>query len=268
MTWKEILYWLPRLMFKRGFLPGSLRAVVKLVVLSWFDRRESVTAVIFGFRVHGPGYHTLLFLVKEIFLEQPYRFAASTPTPLIVDCGSNIGMSVLYFKLIYPGARIICFEPQARAFSLLQRNIHDNRLTSITAHQVALTNHNGIETFFEPASGAGLMASFFSDRETHGAPVPTPVRCLSGYIDGQPDMLKIDVEGAEDLILEDLLAAQKLGARNLVIEYHHGIAGTKLSLAGFLSRIESAGYRYSLLGNSVEPGQYQDLLIRCKRETV
>ena len=50
-------------------------------------------------------------LYEDIFINRVYEFEASRPDPRIIDCGSNIGMSVLYFKHVYPEARIVGFEP-------------------------------------------------------------------------------------------------------------------------------------------------------------
>lgn len=41
----------------------------------------------------------------------------------IVDLGSNIGLSILYFRLRFPRARIIGVEPNPLAFELLRRNV-------------------------------------------------------------------------------------------------------------------------------------------------
>ena len=49
-----------------------------------------------------------LHCYREIFGDQVYRFIANRQDPLIIDCGANIGMSVIYFKYLYPDARIGC----------------------------------------------------------------------------------------------------------------------------------------------------------------
>jgi len=42
-------------------------------------------------------YYDLQHLFYEIFVREIYAFKAQTSTPFIIDCGSNIGMSILYF---------------------------------------------------------------------------------------------------------------------------------------------------------------------------
>src|SRR6478736_725113 len=44
------------------------------------------------FLVYAYDYPTLIELYREIFLEAVYKFETSEATPLIIDCGANIGM--------------------------------------------------------------------------------------------------------------------------------------------------------------------------------
>src|ERR1700693_4874079 len=63
-------------------------------------------------------YSGFVCLFEEIFIRQDYIFVSRRPDPLIIDCGSNIGMSILYFKRRYPKARIIGFEPDPATFDM------------------------------------------------------------------------------------------------------------------------------------------------------
>jgi FkbM family methyltransferase len=74
-----------------------------------------------------------------IFFEETYFFRAASPEPVILDCGSNIGMSVLYFKMLYPAARIIA----PAAFAKLRDNVARNSLTGVTLHNCALSDEEG-----------------------------------------------------------------------------------------------------------------------------
>src|ERR1044071_4816990 len=48
---------------------------------------------------------------EEIFKRENYKVDFATNDPFIIDCGSNIGLSIIYFKTRYPNAKIIGFEP-------------------------------------------------------------------------------------------------------------------------------------------------------------
>jgi len=66
---------------------------------------------------------TFVHKYKEIFEQQIYRFRSNNQRPFIIDGGANIGLSILYFKKIYPLSQIVAFEPDEKIFSVLQRNI-------------------------------------------------------------------------------------------------------------------------------------------------
>ena len=77
---------------------------------------------------------------REVLLEQIYRFVARRANPFIIDCGANIGLSVIYFKHLYPAARIIAFEPDPQNFAALQHNVQAFALADVTLYQKAVWN--------------------------------------------------------------------------------------------------------------------------------
>ncbi|HJS54352.1 MAG TPA: hypothetical protein VJ765_07410, partial [Chitinophagaceae bacterium] len=56
---------------------------------------------------------SLLFVAgyEEIFKRENYKVAFSNNKPFIIDCGSSIRLSIIYFKTSYPQSKIIAFEP-------------------------------------------------------------------------------------------------------------------------------------------------------------
>src|SRR6478609_9542043 len=56
------------------------------------NKNGPVIQQIFGFKVSGFNYFELLYLFREIFLDQQYAVQFSRKDPFIVDCGANIGM--------------------------------------------------------------------------------------------------------------------------------------------------------------------------------
>jgi hypothetical protein len=79
--------------------------------------------MIFGFHIKAFRYKTIVYLFKEIFIYNSYEFLSTKKNPFILDCGSNIGMSILYFKYFYPNCKIYAFEPDPETFELLKFNI-------------------------------------------------------------------------------------------------------------------------------------------------
>ena len=79
-----------------------------------------------GFGIAAFDRPTLNHLYREIFARQQYYFRAETESPLILDCGANLGMASLYFKWLYPKARVRAFEPDPSTFELLKQNLARN----------------------------------------------------------------------------------------------------------------------------------------------
>jgi FkbM family methyltransferase len=163
-----------------------------------------------------------LFLVHEIFAGGAYDFDAVRRDPVIVDCGANMGMSVLYFRLRYPRARIVAVEPHPDAFRLLQENTA--RLEGVDLIQAAVTGSGEPTTLFAPeGEAASLVSSVDAGWMGQGAGIPVNGIRLSALLAslGQVDFVKLDVEGAEYGIMRECAASGVLdGVREMAIEYH------------------------------------------------
>ena len=92
---------------------------------------------------------------------------------------------------------------------------------------------------------------------------------LATFIVEEVDLLKIDVEGAEDQILHDLAESGKLGLiKQMHIEYHHHIDGGVNSLSKTIRLLEDEGFGYQLKANSGRwpMPSFQDISIYCYRK--
>lgn len=85
---------------------------------------------------------------KDIFIHRIYHLDAQRVDPLILDCCSNIGRSILYSKHVYPRARIIGSERDPTIFPYLQENVRVNGLKNVELVQAVLAGQKGTMTFF------------------------------------------------------------------------------------------------------------------------
>jgi len=220
-----------------------------------------------GYRISFLGEIEFRFLFREIFLEASYFFQADSDRPLIFDCGSNIGMSVLFFKKLYPNARIVAFEPDPLTFEILRRNVDQNHLSAVELHQIALSDRAADIELFRDGSPRGSSLLVSTVRQRHGGPgVLVRAERLSERITSEIDLLKIDVEGAEEAIMRDLTGKGKLRlARRLHLEYHHHIDASLDNLSWMLRLLEENGFGYQLRANTFArwPGEasVQDISI-------
>lgn len=135
----------------------------------------------------GPNFYMQF---KDEFVSRIYHFDADRPEPRIIDGGGNIGMSVLYFKRVYPGARITCFEPDPAIFAMLEENLARNGLSDVRLIKAGLSGEAGEVSFTPDGTSGGQVVS-------SGGEIRVRVERLSDYLDEPVDFLKLNIEGEE-----------------------------------------------------------------------
>lgn len=164
-------------------------------------------------------------IYREVFEGEEYAFTAATDRPRILDAGSHIGLSVLYFKLRYPRARIVAFEPNPANFALLETNVTANRLEDVETVHAALADRDGsidlYGDFDDPEAktwGNTLIPNMW-DPGKYDRKITVPAVRLSRYLDTPTDLVKLDIEGAEQMVIEEI--ASRLDAvGTLQLEFH------------------------------------------------
>ncbi len=145
---------------------------------------------------------------------------------VIYDVGSNIGLIALVMAL-HPKGRsspVHCFEPEPRNFTQLEGNIRLNGLAGrVFAHRLALSDRPGAsELFIRGGAGEGRHSTVAREGSTASIRIKTDsLAAFSGREGGRPDLVKIDVEGAEGRVLEGMgPLLPELAPRELFIELH------------------------------------------------
>jgi FkbM family methyltransferase len=181
-----------------------------------------------------------LFVYREVLLEQIYCFVPRRPNPLIIDCGANIGLSVIYFKYLCPNARVFAFEPDPQNFAVLERNVKSFKLSDVTVHQKAIWYAEGELAF----QATGSLASRVLPKAGMAPAIRVPAARLKNLLSEPVDFLKIDIEGAEREVLLD--CAGSLGnVEYLFVEYHDDPEEPQ-GLGDVLRVIHAAGFHYHI----------------------
>jgi FkbM family methyltransferase len=163
-------------------------------------------------------------LKREIFTYDSYYFESEKEQPVILDIGAYIGLSVLYFKQLYPDSRIVAFEPNPIAFEMLKENMFINNIQNVELLNCAIWTNDGKKEIYidDTDMNRYSVASFRKNcwnGEVRSRKLEVVTKKLGQYIEGSIDMLKLDVEGAEQQILKDIVP-NLTDIRNIVIEYH------------------------------------------------
>ena len=237
-----------------------------------YNKKEMVANVV-GNEVGFNYFNTLKGLFTEIFIDQCYWFTTDTESPIIIDCGSNYGQSVIYFKMLYPEAKITCFEPDDQTFSVLKHNIESNGIQGVEMHKKAIASHDGVIDFYNIDDNQGsLVMSTIKERVPSGKKNSVEATRLSNYIDGPINFLKMDIEGSEMSVLKELKKSGKLQyVRQMVIEYHHHIVEHEDIGSTILTLIEDAGFGYQIKADFLYPRKqihFQDILIYAYNKNI
>ena len=221
-----------------GKLPNRvMRTYWKLKLLKNRERFKIRETKILGYPVQYTDQLSLYFEFKDIFKNRIYHFNSGKRTPFVIDAGSCIGMSILYFKHIYPGARIIGFEPDREIFKILQDNVNRNNLSNIELINAALSSNEGELVFYPDGTDGGSLV-FESGKE------PTKINAvkLSSYINEPVDFLKMNIEGAELEVLTEI-SGKLHYVKYMVIEYH-SFDNYDQKLHKILSLLNENGFMY------------------------
>jgi FkbM family methyltransferase len=216
-------------------------------------------------------YYWLVEMFEEIFLRNHYYFESKNSQPVIVDVGSNIGLAILFFKRLYPASTVIGFEPDPDAFEVLTRNIAENRLAGVQVLNEAAHGGSDRVNLYGGSTPGSPQMSTRSER-IGGRGRPVPATRLSDHISGTVDFLKVDVEGAEQIVIEDLERAGKLEAiARMAVEYHHHVDPDDDALGRMLTALERSGFGYQLEARlDRSPGsrarQFQNVLVHAYRK--
>jgi FkbM family methyltransferase len=218
-------------------------------------------------------YYWLLEMYEEIFLRKQYVFESETEEPVVLDVGSNIGLATLFFKRLFPRANVVAFEPDPQTYELLKRNVSDNRLERVeTRQQAVCDSEESVYLYRDQTTPGSPQMTTRKERGTQAREQVSSTR-LSKHIEEPVDFLKLDVEGAERAVINDLERAGKLERiRRLAIEYHHHLDPDEDKLSEMLAALERGGFGYQLEARGDRaPGlhihRFQNILVHAYRKT-
>jgi FkbM family methyltransferase len=213
-----------------------------------------------GLKFYSKDYRATCSLYSLIFYRSQYMFNTANKNPLIIDCGANIGTATLFFKWIYKNAEIHCFEPNPDICNILKKNVSQNNFDKVFVNESPVGNKDGFLTLYiDEHNKSGLTSSLKSDFGKNQASKKINVKVikLSKYIktvlkNRTIDMIKFNIEGMENDVIEDLYESKMLkNVNNMMFEYHH-LQSKKdhAELGSFLQKLEEYGFDYNFSVNN------------------
>ncbi len=256
-----MFFWNVLGMRRRLGLPTAIR-------LAWLFSRSHSSNELIAVRIHGlkgpiwlrPNSSDIETFL-QVFAEGQYDFARFPQqqkvwdeyraalkrgeTPLIVDCGANIGLSAVWFANLFPEARIVAVEPAADNIDLMRRNLAAYPNAEIVAGgvwdrqtQLSIVDRNVLPWAYQvDDQGPG---------ETGGVQSHT-IAEIAG--DRPILVMKVDIEGSESALFRSNTGwLDKTGL--LIIELHdEKLPGQKTS-RNFFQRIAKNNFEFAISGEN------------------
>ena len=170
---------------------------------------------------------------------------------VVVDVGANVGyVTLLASTLVGARGKVYAIEAAPRTYDQLSANLELNQVGNVSAHNVAAT---GVPCRVEIVTGEkrniGSNSTRVAEADSSVSVPGRPVSDLLGDDISRVGFLKIDVEGGEAPILDDILAnLGRLSAlRSIAVEI-------STSSSSFIERFQEAGFRAYAFPNNYRIG--------------
>ncbi|MQA30890.1 MAG: FkbM family methyltransferase [Luteitalea sp.] len=182
---------------------------------------EQVTVAGMQVRVPGPPRVRLSVVAGNMRVHRLID-AAAPAGGLIVDVGAHTGYNTVYAaQRVGVRGRVIAVEPTEDTRVMLHENINRNRLSNVTVVSCAAGAARMERELFVRGDFSAVNSLF---AESVYASVTSSTRVqvapLDDLVDGAPDLVKIDVEGAELDVLRGMSRLLAAPGIQLIVEWH------------------------------------------------
>ncbi len=185
------------------------------------------------------------FVIDEVFNKRVY---GNRPLGIVFDVGANIGAYALYAA--QTAERVFAFEPESDNYALFQKNLLLNNLKNVEIFKKAIGDVEKSAFIYKGHFNKG-MASTVSQISNNKERIEmvslkdAMILCGVDHI----DTLKIDIEGGEYLLIENIPDYLFNSISSIVMEFHR-LPGK--SFRELVHVLEKAGYRLRIKRNFLE----------------
>lgn len=181
----------------------------------------------------GPG--KVLFLFREHYDDQLVHLGVFLATgDVFIDVGANLGIYALAAsRLVGPTGSVLAIEPASETFARLERNIERNDAAHVTPLHLAIADHHGtldLNMHIDDSRiSLRLPGADSAGRDSERVAVRTLDAVLSANHIDHVDVIKIDVEGAEELVFRGAIESIRRWHPTILFEVN-GPAATAMGL--------------------------------------
>jgi FkbM family methyltransferase len=224
----------------RLVFPGGEQRLVVNGMPMWVDTRDRVIAT------HLVGDEIWEKTETAAFL------ALARPGMCVFDVGANIGYyTLLAARAVGPTGLVCAFEPEPHNFALLARNVAENGFSNVRLVHAAVSDREGVTRLhLDDANFGAHSFDAGSVPTSSGRSLEVRTVRLDDYAAeargfGAGVLVKIDVQGAEALVVGGALSLLELPAVALLLEiWPEALERAGADAERLLAGLEGLGFRF------------------------
>ena len=175
----------------------------------------------------------------------------------IVDVGAHFGVYAVALGVLNPETPVYAFEPNAKNAAVLRANVAANELDATVVERAVSDVDGEIEFFEHPDAHNVHTTARPADADSYTATRLESVTLSRLFAEASIEdaFLKIDAEGEEGKIVDDLLSNASGGRLSGILEVHPERMPTPAS--DLFDALEANGFEYAVIKARAEtPGYY------------
>ena len=164
------------------------------------------------------GSHNLSVLLGTYERSQSRKFReASEGIQVFWDVGAHAGYYSLLFRSINHAGKVFAFEPMAKNATFFRRHMELNSVEGVRLVEKAVSDRDGILRFSSGKTSVAGKLSVDGDNEVEVVRIS---RLISDRIVELPQLIKMDIEGEEYKVLQDLIEWLKIHKPKMFLSTH------------------------------------------------
>jgi FkbM family methyltransferase len=199
-------------------------------------------------------------MFREVFVDGIYQDDVLValanllkPGDIFWDIGANYGLMSVYVDRHFDGrVDTVAFEPSPEVLPVLRTNIERNRCSNVAVEPICIADHEGTVAFFtsKDHSWNATMIEQFAESKNETIRIEVPCSTIDECVQrlAPPSVIKLDVEGAEHLVMAGGRRFLGGSGASIVAEYNvESIRDSGLSPEEYLQVFRDLDYKIYLL---------------------
>lgn len=194
-----------------------------------------------------------------------YSFPGFEPRPgdRVIDVGANIGIYALWAAR--RGAKVIAYEPMPATFAHLSSNTRKHTVEPVQAAVVGTAETGGKVRLYlheERSTRHSLLGREVETGEQLERHVDVSAVTIDEVLADDCDLLKVDCEGAEFEIFQQVEDSSLRRTARIVLEFHRAIGNPAL----LLDRLGGSGFLAEVV-TGTDPTQQAGVIVARRRDS-